>query len=105
MDETKNSAEMAKGKNTCACACGAGCGCAGGCGRGYHVIWWVVGIVILVFVFALGVKAGEFRDEFRGAFGNNYYRSYPMQRVYNNGGVPPVAPPTPVEVATTTSGQ
>ena len=76
---------MAKGKTTCACGNGCHCGC--GCGHGHRVIWWVVGIVILAFVFALGVKAGEFRDELRGAFGN-YYRGYPMmQRVDSAGGV------------------
>jgi hypothetical protein len=53
----------------------------------HRVIWWVAGIVILVFVFALGVKVGEFRDELCGAFGNSY-RDYPAaQRVYNGGGV------------------
>ncbi len=87
MDEMKNGSEMPKGKTTC--ACGTGCNC--GCGHiGVHrVIWWVVGIVILAFVFALGVKAGEFRDELRAAFGNSYYRNYPMMqgRVYNGGGV------------------
>ena len=85
MDETKNGSEMQKGKTTCACGAGCGCGCGGGmCGRGHCVIWWVVGIALLVFVFALGVKAGEFRDELRNAFGNSY-RGYPMmQRGYNS---------------------
>ena len=64
MDEIKNGSEMPKGKTTCACGTGCNCGCGHHCM--HRVIWWVVGIVILVFVFALGVKAGEFRDELRG---------------------------------------
>jgi hypothetical protein len=43
------------------------------------VIWWVLGIVILVVVFCIGVKAGEFREELRGMFGG-YYRGYPMMQ-------------------------
>lgn len=69
------------------CACGPGCSC--GCGHHYahRVLWWVLGIVILGIVFCMGVKAGEFRDELRSAFGG-YYRGYPMMtRVYNGGGV------------------
>jgi hypothetical protein len=85
MDEMKNGGEMQKGKTTCACGAGCSCGCGHHCM--HRVIWWVVGIIILVFVFALGVKAGEFRDELRGTFGN-YYREYPMmQGTYNGGGV------------------
>ena len=86
MDEMKNGSEMTRGKTTCACGPGCNCGCGHHCM--HRVIWWVVGIVIIVFVFALGVKAGEFRDELRSAFGNSYYHNYPMmQRVYNGGGV------------------
>jgi hypothetical protein len=70
------------------------------CGQGHRVIWWVVGIAILVFVFALGVKAGEFRDELRNAFGNSY-RGYPMMqnRVYNDGGAA-----APVDVQRNSTG-
>jgi len=54
----------------------------------HRVIWWVVGIIVLLVVFCIGIKVGEFRDELRSAFGGNYYRGYPtMQRVYNGGGV------------------
>ena len=28
-----------------------------------RVLWWILGIVILLIVFWIGVKAGEFRDE------------------------------------------
>jgi len=41
-------------------------------------------------VFALGVKAGEFRDELHAAFGSSYYRGYPMMQDrggYGGGGV------------------
>jgi hypothetical protein len=54
----------------------------------HRVIWWVVAIIILVIVFAIGMKAGEFRNELRNSYGG-YYRDYPMMqtRVYNAGGV------------------
>jgi hypothetical protein len=55
----------------------------------HRVIWWVIGIIILAFVFALGVKAGEFREELRGAFGNSYYRDHSMMR-YGGGVAVPV---------------
>ena len=88
MEEQRNGSEASRDKMACACGAGCGCGHGRGCGRGHYVIWWVVGIAILIFVFALGVRAGEFRDELRGAFGN-YYRGYPMMQtgVYNGGGV------------------
>jgi len=53
--------------------------------HGNRVIWWLVAIVILVFVFAVGVKAGEFRDELRSAFGG-YYHNYPMMQGGYGGG-------------------
>jgi hypothetical protein len=86
MDEQKNDVEAQKCKGTCACAVGRRCGC--GCDHGRGLIWWVVGIFILVIVFAMGVKVGEFRDELRSSYGG-YYRGYPTPetRVYNGGGV------------------
>ncbi len=102
----KNSSEMQKGKTTC--ACGAGCNC--GCGHSsvHRVIWWVAGIIILIFVFALGVKAGEFRDELHAAFGNSYYHNHSMmqdQGEYGGGGAMPMSQSMPAEGTTTTSGQ
>jgi hypothetical protein len=57
---------------------------------------WVIGIAILVFVFALGVKAGEFRDELRSAFGG-YYRACPMMQYREYGGALPGSRPMPME--------
>jgi hypothetical protein len=86
MDEMKNGSEMQKGKTTCACGAGCTCGCGHHCMR--RVIWWVVAIIILVIVFAIGMKAGEFRNTLRNSYGG-YYRDYPMMqgRTYNGGGV------------------
>ena len=46
-----------------------------------------MGIFILIVVFCIGMKAGEFREELRSMYGG-YYRGYPMmqQHVYNGGG-------------------
>jgi hypothetical protein len=48
----------------------------------------VVAIIILVIVFAIGMKAGEFRNALRNSYGG-YYRGYPMMQGqgYNGGGV------------------
>ena len=52
----------------------------------HRVLWWIVGIVALIIVFCLGVKAGEFSDALHSMYGG-YYRDYPvMPRVYNGGG-------------------
>ena len=87
MDETKDGQRVVStGRTTC--ACGPGCAC--GCGHHYthRLIWWIVGIVILGVVFCIGVKAGEFRDELRSAFGGYYYHGYPMMQYQGyNGGV------------------
>lgn len=43
-----------------------------GCGHGYHRhFWlrWLLGLIILGLVFCVGVKVGEFKSEFGGAFG------------------------------------
>jgi hypothetical protein len=81
MDEMKNGQKIVStGKTTCACGAGCTCGCGCGCGHGHRLIWWIVGIVILAFVFALGVKAGEFRDELHAAFGGSYYHEHSMMQ-------------------------
>lgn len=92
MDETKNgdSKIVGRGKTTCAygdgCQPGCGCACSYGYGGGHRVIWWIVGIVLLAFVFALGVKAGEFRDEVHAAFGGSGYGRPMMQYHHYQGG-------------------
>jgi hypothetical protein len=65
----------------------------------HRVIWWIVGIVVLVIVFCIGVKAGEFGDALHSMYGG-YYRGYPMMQYhegYGGGGVvSPAQPETPV---------
>ena len=104
MAEEKNGKIVSTGNTTCACGPGCTCGCGHHCI--HRVLWWVVGIVVLIVVFCIGVKFGEFRDELRSAFGG-YYRAYPMmQRVYNGGGVPvPVQGGAAGSATGTTSGQ
>jgi hypothetical protein len=54
---------MKVGKTTCTCGDGCNCGC--GYRPGYHLLRWVLGLFILFFVFAVGVKVGEFLTELR----------------------------------------
>lgn len=101
MDETKNGQKIVStGKTTCACGPGCACGCGVHCA--HRVIWWVLGIVILLIVFCIGVKAGEFREELRGMFGN-YYRGYPMTQ-YHGGYGGGVAEPMTGGVTSTPGG-
>ncbi len=46
------------------CACGEGCACSCGCSwpRGHRAFRVVLGIIILLVVFFVGVKAGEIRE-------------------------------------------
>lgn len=58
----------------------------------HRILWWVLGIIVLIVVFCIGMKAGEFREELRSMFGS-YYRGYPMMQYhggYGGGGVVPV---------------
>lgn len=60
-----------------------------GYGRyGYHRFFWlrlILGLVIILMVFFLGVKIGEFKGYFEGNFGYNNYSSYPVNRGYRPG--------------------
>lgn len=85
MAEEKNGRIVSTGDTTCACGPGCTCGCGHHCM--HRVLWWVIGIVALVIVFCVGVKAGEIREELRGMFGGNYYRDYPMMQYRTGGGV------------------
>lgn len=82
MDQQNNNEPTKVGKTTCACGNGCNCGC--GWRPGYHVLRWLLGLFILFFVFALGVKLGEFLTEIRGYM--NASRSYGMMRTQNAGG-------------------
>ena len=75
------------------------CGCMGhshGCGgsghyHGHFLLRWLLGILLLGIVFAMGVKLGEFKSGFYG-YGNMRHESYglPMMQqrpmmYYTNG--------------------
>ena len=66
-------------KTTCACGPGCSCGCGYGFGYrpGYHLLRWALGLFILFFVFAVGVKVGEFLTALRYGGFNEYGREYP----------------------------
>jgi hypothetical protein len=87
MEESKNTSQI-NGDRMCGgkmCA-GAGTGCTCGCGCGWaggHRLFRVIlGIVILLVVFWVGVKVGEFKvligEIGRGGYGNRY--AYPMMQ-------------------------
>jgi hypothetical protein len=104
MEEEKNGQKIvSRGATTC--ACGPGCTC--GCGGGSRVLWWVIGIAVIIFTFAVGVKAGEFRDELRAAFGGYYGGNHMMMRSgggYGGNFVSPAVPETPVGSSTGATG-
>ena len=56
-----------KGQKMCGRCCGGHC-----CGGGRHLLLrWLLGLLILVIVFWLGLKIGEFKGVF-GGYGGNY---------------------------------
>ncbi|MEW6617034.1 MAG: hypothetical protein AB1333_01285 [Patescibacteria group bacterium] len=51
------------------------------CGGKHTLLRWIFGIIILIAVFSLGVKVGEFKsiiDGYKGSFGWNSHRGNPM---------------------------
>ena len=59
------------------------CGrCGNMCGFGrYHILRWVLGIVIISWIFCIGVKFGEFKASIEGSgygYGYNHMRISPM---------------------------
>lgn len=88
MEESKNNPSTHGGK---ICSCGCGCGWA----SGHRLFRVVLGIVIALLIFWLGVKAGEFMTVFgRGYGGYGMHRAYPMMmqsgsRFYGPTSLPP----------------
>ena len=76
------------------CHCHGGmCGNWNGCGGhhiGFHILRWVLGIVIILMVFGFGVQIGEFKAAFEGG-GYGYHggmmRGYqqPVNMMYYGG--------------------
>ena len=66
--------------------CGTNNGRCGRCGHrcgfgGYHILRWVLGIIIISWVFCIGVKFGEFKASVEGSgygYGYNHMRISPM---------------------------
>ncbi len=79
------------GENTCGgceahSSCGTGCGCGGWC-AGTHkhgLLRIALLIAIVVIVFSMGVRIGEFKGEFSRGYG--YSRHGMMQQGYYYGG-------------------
>ena len=96
-NNNNNHPPMQVGKTTCACGTGCSCGC--GYRLGYHVLRWVLGLFILFFVFAVGVKIGEFITELRGYI--NYNHEYSGMMMQSRGYINPGGPMMPVATPTT----
>jgi hypothetical protein len=81
-----------------------------GCGfRRFFWLRWLLGIVILVLVFVVGVKIGEFKSQFGGmGYGKRgMMMQYHTMRGYPTGMMRPATPmmvaPTTVQTATSTT--
>jgi hypothetical protein len=55
------------------------CGMCGG--RRFWAIRWLLGVLIIVVVFAIGVKVGEFKAFFDTGFGSYDYPTMQMHRI------------------------
>lgn len=70
-------------KNMCD-VCGSGDGRCGNCGnmcgyRGNHLLRWLLGIIIITWIFSIGVKFGEIKAYMgQDGYGNHMYRAMPM---------------------------
>jgi hypothetical protein len=62
------------------CQCHGGWNGCGGHHMGFHILRWVLGIIIILMVFGFGVQIGEFK----AAFESGGYGSHGMMR-YNYG--------------------
>lgn len=78
---------MSERENNMCEVCGSGAGKCGRCGNmcgfgGNHILRWVLGILIIVWVFSIGMKFGEIKaylDQAGYGRGNHmYYRAMPM---------------------------
>ncbi len=90
---------MSENKNMNACqVCGAGAdGYCGSCGMrsnyfGNHILRWILGIIIISWVFSIGMKMGELKAALEASspygFQNHMmYRTYPAGGVIQDGNV------------------
>jgi hypothetical protein len=72
---------------------GGKCNCHGwnGCGghhMGFHILRWVLGIIIILMTFSFGVQIGEFKSALENSgYGHHemYYRSIPVGNMMYGG--------------------
>lgn len=76
---------MSEKENNMCDVCGSGSGRCGSCGNmcgfgGSHILRWVLGILIIVWVFSIGMKFGEIKAYLdQAGYGRGYnHRTYPM---------------------------
>lgn len=100
MDEQNHHQVSTVGKTTC--SCGMGCNCSCHCHSGHRLLRWVLGLFILFFVFAVGVKIGEFIMQIRYLVGSNSYGDGYHMMMHNQGYMGAGAPTTTTLPAGTT---
>ena len=79
---------MNGGHNIMGHGCGMGHSCCGGgmfhhCGGKHLVLRWILGIIILVSVFCLGVKLGELKGYMNDYYDNGSSKHFIMMRGIN----------------------
>lgn len=58
------------------------CGSCGGHHMGFHILRWILGILVLVMVFSFGVKIGEFKEAFEAGSGYHHSRFETPMMIY-----------------------
>lgn len=101
MDEQNHHQVSTVGRTTC--SCGMGCDCSCHHHHGYRVLRWILGIVILFFVFAIGVKVGEFITQIRYLVGSGNF-GYGYHTMMYDGGYMGVGTPVPPTTTTPSAG-
>ena len=70
-------------QNVCG-VCGSGNGRCGKCGNmcgfnGNHILRWVLGIIIITWIFSIGMRIGELKASLNSSYGYGYHtRMMPM---------------------------
>ena len=102
--------EKINGKGAEKCGCGWCNFCSGNCswGGGHRVIWWIIKILVVIFIFVVGIKIGEFKAEYHNGYrthhgGNMYYMMRGMPYgggrflPYGGGQTPTASNPVPLQ--------
>lgn len=79
-----------EGNNNQSCqVCGSGNGRCGRCGNmcgfnGHHILRWVLGILIITWVFCIGMRIGEFKSSIEYGSGYGYSQRHMPPMMYGS---------------------